>query len=91
MTQTSELLIKLGIYRHYKGKLYELIGIGHHTETFEKMVLYRGLYTDNEFGKNPLWVRPLDMFVEAVEYEGKTVPRFTFISEENLMEKCFNK
>lgn len=43
MTQTSELLIKLGIYRHYKGKLYELIGIGHHTETLEKMVLHRGL------------------------------------------------
>lgn len=84
MTQNSESTLKIGgVYRHYKGKMYEVIGVCYHTETLEKMVVYRGLYTDKEFGKNPLWVRPLTMFLETVEYEGQTIPRFTFISEEN--------
>lgn len=65
-----------GIYKHYKGNLYEVIGIGHHTETLEELVFYRALYDSHEFGKNALWVRPLAMFLELVEINGKKVPRF---------------
>ena len=65
-------------YRHYKtGNEYEIIGIGHHSETLEQLVLYRGLYISPEFGANPLWARPLAMFLDMVLWEGSTVRRFT--------------
>ncbi|GGB90182.1 hypothetical protein GCM10011352_15260 [Marinobacterium zhoushanense] len=61
-----------GIYRHYKGRDYEVIGTARHSETEEWMVVYRALYGD--FG---LWVRPLAMFVETVELaSGERVSRF---------------
>lgn len=62
-----------GIYRHYKGNDYEVIGTARHSETEEWMVVYRALY--GEFG---LWVRPLAMFTETVELkDGTTVARFS--------------
>lgn len=67
-------LITLGKYRHYKGKEYEVIGVGRHSETLEELVIYRPLYGDFD-----LWVRPLKMFLEEVEVEGKKVPRYMFI------------
>jgi len=67
-------MIKLGKYRHYKGKEYEVIGIAKHSETLEEMVVYRAMY-----GENELWVRPLEMFLEEVEVDGKKIPRFKFI------------
>lgn len=66
--------IKPGIYRHYKGKKYKVTGQAKHSETEEDMVIYQCLYGD--FG---LWVRPLYMFFEQVEYEGNQVPRFEFV------------
>jgi len=63
--------IPLGIYRHYKNKEYELLGIATHSETEEKLAVYRPLY-----GDCALWVRPLDMFLETVEIDGEIVPRF---------------
>ncbi|WP_275286009.1 DUF1653 domain-containing protein [Halomonas elongata] len=60
-----------GIYRHYKGPLYEVIGVAHHSETEEPLVAYRALYGD--YG---LWVRPLSMFMEIVEMQGEPLPRF---------------
>ena len=65
-----------GIYEHYKGKRYEVIGVGHHSETLEEVVIYKALYVNKEFGKDSLWVRPAKMFVENVEIAGKSVPRF---------------
>ena len=66
--------MKLGKYRHYKGNEYEVIGIAHHSETLEKMVVYRALY-----GEKEIWVRPFYMWDEEVEVNGKTVKRFEFI------------
>jgi hypothetical protein len=71
--------IKLGKYKHYKGKLYEVIGIAHHSETLEKLVVYKALYHSEEFGDGALWVRPLKMFLETVNIDGKEIPRFEFI------------
>jgi len=75
--------IKLGKYRHYKGKLYEVIGVARHSETLEEMVIYRGLYNSKEFGKNPLWARPLKMFCEEVIANGEKIPRFSLINDQN--------
>lgn len=67
--------MKIGRYRHYKGNEYELIGIARHSETLEELVVYRALY-----GDHGLWVRPRTMFTESVQIEGKSVPRFEFVS-----------
>jgi len=53
-----------GIYKHFKGNLYIVEGIAYHSETQEKMVLYRALYGDGD-----LWVRPYQMFLEEVDHE----------------------
>ena len=68
--------IKPGRYRHFKGKEYEVLGIARHSETEEELVVYRALYGD--FG---LWVRPMSMWNETVERDGKTFRRFTYIGE----------
>lgn len=68
--------IKLGKYRHFKGNEYEVIGIARHSETLEEMVVYRALY-----GDGGIWVRPAEMWNEAVERDGKTYQRFTYIDE----------
>lgn len=68
--------IKPGRYRHFKGKEYEVHGVARHSETEEELVVYRALYGD--FG---LWVRPVSMWNETVERDGKTFRRFTYIGE----------
>lgn len=65
------------IYRHYKGKEYDMIGIAYHSETMEKLVIYRGRYTDPKLGTNPMFARPKDIFFGTVTIDGKIVPRFT--------------
>jgi hypothetical protein len=60
-----------GTYRHYKGNLYEVIGVARHSETEETLVVYRALS-----GEGGLWVRPLGMFEETVIVDGREVPRF---------------
>lgn len=66
-----------GKYKHYKGNLYEVIGVAKHSETLEEMVVYKALYQAE--GEN-LWVRPKAMFLEDVEVGGKLVKRFEFVS-----------
>lgn len=68
--------IKIGKYRHFKGKEYEVIGIARHSETLEPMVVYRALY-----GEHGLWVRPAAMWTEQVERDGYSGPRFQYIGE----------
>lgn len=60
-----------GTYRHFKGGEYEVFSVARHSETEETVVVYRPLYGDSGW-----WVRPLDMFTETVEKDGKIVPRF---------------
>lgn len=60
-----------GSYRHYKGGLYEVIGLCRHSETLEPLVVYR-----HKDGDPALWVRPFAMFVGSVEHLGQTLPRF---------------
>ena len=69
-------MIQSGIYRHYKGKDYQVIGVATHSETEEKLVIYRALY--GSFG---LWARPVAKFGETIEFEGKRVARFERIKE----------
>lgn len=69
-------MIKIGKYRHFKGKEYEVIALAKHSETEEELVVYRALY-----GEGEVWVRPASMWEEQVQYQGETVSRFTFIGE----------
>jgi cyclomaltodextrinase / maltogenic alpha-amylase / neopullulanase len=69
--------IRFGRYRHFKGMEYQLIDIAHHSETQEPLAVYRALY-----GEHGLWVRPLSMFFETIEREGKTLPRFEFVGRD---------
>ena len=66
-----------GVYRHHKGQHYDVLGVAKHSETEEEFVVYRALY-----GDRGLWIRPLAMFVERVEKDGVSVPRFSRIDEE---------
>ena len=65
-----------GLYRHYKGNEYEVLGIASHSETREPYVVYRPLY-----GEGGMWIRSLAMFLETVERDGATIPRFARIVE----------
>ena len=65
-----------GIYKHYKGNLYEVIDVAKHSETEEEHVVYRTLYGDYR-----LWVRPLAMFIETVELDGQQVARFEYVED----------
>ena len=60
-----------GLYRHYKGLMYEVVGTVRHSESLEPMTLYRALY-----GERGLWVRPAAMFNEEVVIVGVRQPRF---------------
>ena len=70
--------IKLGMYEHYKGKKYKLIGVAKHSETLEDLVVYESL-SENSVSK--LLVRHKLMFLEKVESNGKKVPRFKYIGK----------
>lgn len=72
-------------YRHFKGNIYRVLHIAKHSETLEDMVVYQAMY-----GEKGIWVRPLAMFKEEIERDGKTVRRFSPISSEEA-EKEINK
>ena len=63
-----------GRYRHYKGSEYQVLMVATHSETEEPMVIYRALY-----GDRGVWVRPLAMFSETVEFNGRLQPRFELV------------
>ena len=65
--------LELGLYKHYKGNIYEVIGIAKHSETLEELVVYKATYQKD--GEN-LWARPLKMFLETVIIDGLEQKRF---------------
>lgn len=73
--------IKLGKYEHYKKKPYEVVGLARHSETLEELVIYKALYTSEDFGKDTLWVRPKSMFFETVMVNGEEIPRFKYLGD----------
>lgn len=70
-------MVQKGIYEHYKGKRYEVVGIAKHSETLEDLVVYRPLY-ETEVSVD-FWVRPLAMFTEVIVIDGRKIPRFSFV------------
>jgi len=68
--------LKIGLYKHYKGNMYEVLMTARHSETEEWMVVYKTLYGDFS-----IWVRPYDMFVERVEVDEEFVQRFEYVGE----------
>lgn len=73
--------LQFGKYQHYKGNMYEVIGCARHSETLEEMVVYKQLYTSNNYNEGSVWVRPKAMFFEMVTLDGKATARFKFISQ----------
>lgn len=68
-------MLQAGIYKHYKGNLYQVLNVATHSETSEKLVVYQCLYNDYS-----IWVRPYEMFIEQVQLEdGQMKPRFEFL------------
>jgi hypothetical protein len=57
-------VLEKGLYRHYKGKYYEVIGVAKHSETGESLVVYRPLY-----GEQGLWVRPLKCLLKPSQWD----------------------
>lgn len=68
--------MKLGLYKHYKGNLYNVLGIARHSEDLSELVVYQSLYNDYR-----LWARPKDLFLSTIELNGKEQPRFEFVGE----------
>ncbi len=68
--------LKLGVYDHYKGNRYRVLGVGRHSETVEEFVVYQGLY-----GDNLIWVRPITSFLDTVEVDENIIPRFNYVEE----------
>ncbi len=64
---------KPGLYRHYKGGNYEVLGVGRNEATLDEIVVYRSIDNGN------LWARPLLDFLATVERDGYNGPRFIFI------------
>ena len=65
-----------GLYQHYKGMKYRVHSLVKHSETLEWLVFYECLY---ENPQAQLWVRPLKMFLESVQVNGETIPRFKLL------------
>ncbi|HYD34722.1 MAG TPA: DUF1653 domain-containing protein [Vitreimonas sp.] len=71
--------ISAGVYQHYKGKKYLVLGIAKHSETLEDLVVYVNLY-ENEASN--LWVRPAEMFAGEVMVDGHPLPRFKRVADQ---------
>ena len=65
-----------GRYRHFKGNEYEVLGVARDSESEQEYVVYRALY-----GERGLWIRPLSMFMEEIERDGRRQPRFRFVED----------
>ena len=69
-------MIESGRYQHFKGNFYQVLHIAKHSETDELLVVYQP-----EYGERAIWVRPLAMFDETIERDGKTLKRFQYVGD----------
>ena len=76
--------ISPGIYRHFKGNEYRVLGSATHSETREELIVYQALY--GEFG---MWLRPASMFSETITRDKSTFKRFEFVRDLESTEKSF--
>ena len=67
------MILELGLYKHYKGSIYEVMGVAKHSETLEELVVYKATYQPDG---NNLWIRPLTMFMETIIIDGAEKKRF---------------
>ncbi|MGL5926220.1 DUF1653 domain-containing protein [Chroococcidiopsis sp.] len=74
MTYQVKPVIRLGYYKHFKGAVYRLKCLAQDSETLEWLIVYGNVHGD--------WVRTADNFLDLINHEGKTVPRFEFLGEE---------
>ena len=75
-------MIKPGLYQHFKGAMYRVIEVAHHSETEEPLVIYHALY-----GDKGVWARPLSMFTQTVERDGAIKPRFVYLNHQGEVEQ----
>ncbi|WOH38294.1 DUF1653 domain-containing protein [Thalassotalea fonticola] len=68
--------IPTGKYQHFKGNFYQVLHVAKHSETEEEFVVYQPLY-----GEKDIWIRPLAMFNETIERDGKTLLRFSKVTD----------
>jgi len=68
--------VKLGVYEHFKGGRYEVLGVAKHSETLEDLVVYKSLYANKVF---KLWARPIAVFLSKKELNGQKIQRFKYI------------
>lgn len=74
-------MIRTGIYRHFKGNFYRVLSVAQHSETDELHVVYQAAY-----GEKGTWIRPLSMFDELIERDGKTLRRFSYVDQHEYLE-----
>jgi hypothetical protein len=73
--------LMLGIYKHYKGNLYQVLCFARDSETLVDLVVYQAKYNSVEFGNHAIWIRPLSEFMEDVLVNGKQNPRFKYMGK----------
>lgn len=76
---TNQTPLVDSIYQHYKGNNYKILALACHADTYEPYVVYQGLYNHEQFGDQPIWVRPLAFFMSPAVVDGKEITRFTKI------------
>ena len=71
-------MIQRGLYQHFKGNFYKVLDVAHHSETQEPLVIYQALY-----GDKGVWARPVSMFLEPIEHDGRTLQRFAYCTDQS--------